>query len=177
MREELRERGLKQKDFAQQISVQPTHLNAFIKGKRNLNEDLAMKLEKHLGIPFKVWMNLQNSYIYDCKAIELRNTEEQAPFSFEKVKDGFIGKAGTPEEEGYEAELKAGLIGEAIKKAREDKHLTQAQLGEMAGVKRSQISKIESGRNVTFATMARIFKAMGIDAKLDLGAFGKIALW
>lgn len=84
MREELQERGIKQKDFAQQISVQPTHLNAFIKGKRNLNEDLAMKLEQHLGIPFKVWMNLQNSYTYDCIAIEKRSIEEQEAFAFEE---------------------------------------------------------------------------------------------
>ncbi len=84
LREELQERGIKQKDFAQQISVQPTHLNAFIKGKRNLNEDLAMKLEQHLGIPFKVWMNLQNSYTYDCIAIEKRSIEEQEAFAFEE---------------------------------------------------------------------------------------------
>lgn len=83
LREELQERGLKQKDFAQQIGVQPTHLNAFIKGKRNLNEDLAIKLEAHLGIPFKVWMNLQNSYTYDCKAIEQRSIEEQEALAFE----------------------------------------------------------------------------------------------
>ena len=84
LREELRERCLKQKDFAQQIGVQPTHLNAFIKGKRNLNEDLAMKLEAHLGIPFRVWMNLQNSYTYDCKAIEQRSAEEQEAIAFEE---------------------------------------------------------------------------------------------
>ncbi len=84
LREELQERGLKQKDFAQQIGVQPTHLNAFIKGKRNLNENLAMKLEEHLGIPFKVWMNLQNSYTYDCKAIEQRSIEEQEALAFEE---------------------------------------------------------------------------------------------
>lgn len=84
LREELQERGLKQKDFARQIGVQATHLNAFIKGKRNLNEDLAMKLEKHLGIPFKVWMNLQNSYTYDCKAIEQRSDEERKALNFEE---------------------------------------------------------------------------------------------
>lgn len=84
LREELQERGIKQKDFAQQIGVQPTHLNAFIKGKRNLNEDLAMKLEKHLGIPYKAWMNLQNSYAYDCKAIEQRSIEEQEALAFEE---------------------------------------------------------------------------------------------
>lgn len=52
------------------IGEESTHLNEFIKGKRNLNEDLAIKLEKHLGIPFKTWMNLHKGYVYDCKALE-----------------------------------------------------------------------------------------------------------
>lgn len=47
----------------------------------------------------------------------------------------------------------------------------------MIGVQRAQISKIESGKNLTLATMARVFKAMGIDAKLDMGALGRVALW
>ena len=103
--------------------------------------------------------------------------QEKEFYTFEEIKDEFIGKAGTAAREEYEAEVKAYLIGEAIKKAREEKHLTQAQLGEMAGVQRSQISKIESGKNVTFATIARIFKAMGISVKLDMGALGRVALW
>lgn len=78
LREELQERHIKQKDFAQQIGVQPTHLNEFIKGKRNLNEDMAMKLEKYLRIPFKTWMNLQNGYIYENKAIDTKKNEEDA---------------------------------------------------------------------------------------------------
>lgn len=83
LREELQERGIKQKDFAQLIGVQAPHLNEFIKGKRNLNEDLAMKLEKHLNIPYKTWMDLHNGYIYDCKALEERQTEEQEAQAFE----------------------------------------------------------------------------------------------
>lgn len=55
LREELLERGIKQKDFAQQIGMQPSHLNAFIKGKRNLNDDLAIKLERQMLIPDEVW--------------------------------------------------------------------------------------------------------------------------
>lgn len=66
LREELLERGIKQKDFAQQIGVHVTYLNEFIKGKRDLDEDLAMKLEKSLGIPFKTWMSLHSGYVYDC---------------------------------------------------------------------------------------------------------------
>lgn len=83
MREELQERCIKQKEFAQQIGMQATHLNAFIKGKRNLNEELAIKLEKHLAIPYKTWMDLHNGYVYDCKAIEARRGEEQLAMDFE----------------------------------------------------------------------------------------------
>lgn len=83
LREELQERGIKQKDFAQSIGVQATHLNEFIKGKRNLNEDLAMKLESQLGVPYKTWMNLHNGYMYECKALDEKRTEEQYAFQFE----------------------------------------------------------------------------------------------
>lgn len=81
--DELRERGIKQKDFAQIIGVQPTHLNEFIKGKRNLNDDLAIKLESHLGIPYKIWMGLHNGYMYDLKAIGEKREEELQAVEFE----------------------------------------------------------------------------------------------
>ena len=81
--EELQERGIKQKEFAQAIGVQATHLNEFIKGKRNLNEDLAMKLEAQLGIPFKTWMNLHNGYMYECKVLDEKRSEEQYALQFE----------------------------------------------------------------------------------------------
>lgn len=83
LREELQERGIKQKDFAKQIGVQATHLNAFIRGKRNLNDDLAMKLERHLGIPYKTWMNLHSGYMYDRKAMDAKQSEEQEAREYE----------------------------------------------------------------------------------------------
>ena len=83
LREELRERGIKQKEFAQMIDVAPSHLNEFIKGKRNLTETLAMKFEKQLGIPYTIWMNLQNGYSYDVNAIEERTAEEHEASEFE----------------------------------------------------------------------------------------------
>lgn len=82
--EELRERGIKQKDFARLIGVQPTHLNEFIKGKRNLNDDLAMRLESHLGIPYKTWMGLHNGYLYDLKAVGKRKEEEREAIEYER---------------------------------------------------------------------------------------------
>ncbi len=67
--------------------------------------------------------------------------------------------------------------GEAIKQARQSKNLTQEELGNLIGVQRAQISRIENGKNLTFSTIARVFKAMGISAKLEIGSMGKVALW
>ena len=83
LREELRERGIKQNEFAQMIGVQATHLNEFIKGKRNLSESLAMKLAQHLGIPYQTWMSLHSGYMYDCHAISEQKTLEQEAYDFE----------------------------------------------------------------------------------------------
>ena len=55
--------------------------------------------------------------------------------------------------------------------------MTQEEIGSLIGVQRAQISRIESGKNLTFSTIARIFKAMGISAKLEIGNLGKVALW
>lgn len=83
LREELLQRGIKQKAFAEQIGMQPSHLNAFIKGKRNLNHELALLLEKYLAIPYKTWMNLHNSYMYERNAIESQQDEEQKAMEYE----------------------------------------------------------------------------------------------
>lgn len=104
--------------------------------------------------------------------------EEMKFYTLEEAEDKLIGAKGTPRRDKYEADLDNFLIGEAIKQAREAKHLTQEQLGELMGVKRAQISKIESGKSVTFSTIVRAFKAMGIKSgNLELGSLGKIALW
>lgn len=93
------------------------------------------------------------------------------------------GKIGTPERDAMEAQLKeemnAYFVGEAIKNARLKQNLTQEELGERIGVKRSQICKLESGKSaITISTMSRVFKALGIaTATLDLGIAGKVALW
>lgn len=97
--------------------------------------------------------------------------------------DDVWGKAGTPERDAMEARLKeeiqAYYVGEAIKQARLKQHLTQEELGERVGVKRSQICKLENGKSsITLSTMSRVFKALGIEtATLDLGMAGKVTLW
>lgn len=100
--------------------------------------------------------------------------------SFDALQDKRLGKIGTPKRDAFEAntnqETIAYHIGEAIKLARQSHNLSQEQLGELMGVKKAQVSKIESGRNVTFATITRAFQAMGVSASLNFGDI-QVALW
>lgn len=97
--------------------------------------------------------------------------------------DDVWGKNGTPEREAMEAKLKEEVdsyfVGEAIRKARMQKNLTQEELGEKIGVKRAQICKLENGKcSPTISTISRVFRALGFTtATLDLGIGGKVALW
>lgn len=101
----------------------------------------------------------------------------------DEMKDELWGPSGTPERDAMEAQLKeeiqAYFVGEAIKSARLKQNLTQEELGERVGVKRSQICKLENGKSsITLSTMSRVFRALGIaTATLDLGIAGKVALW
>lgn len=87
-------------------------------------------------------------------------------YKLSEAEDLLIGKKGTKERDEYEFELKLELIGDIIKTARKKKNLTQAQLGELVGVKKAQISRLENSTgNVTFETVMRILDALG--AKLN----------
>lgn len=100
--------------------------------------------------------------------------------TLEELEDKYIGHVGTPRRDAYEEslqeEIHAHHIGEAIRQARLKQDLTQEELGARMGVQRAQVSKIESGRNLTFATISRAFKALGIPAELSAGGM-KVALW
>ncbi|MCD8209201.1 MAG: helix-turn-helix domain-containing protein [Bacteroidales bacterium] len=102
-------------------------------------------------------------------------------YTLEEVKDRLLGPVGTPERDKHDSEvaeaLRAYFMGEAIKKARKSKKLTQKQLGERMGVKRAQVSRIEKGNNLTFSTIARAFRAMGVPAAIEMSGVGRVELW
>jgi HTH-type transcriptional regulator / antitoxin HipB len=64
--------------------------------------------------------------------------------SLDTMIDKHIGKVGTERRDAFENELRIDLLGQAIKQARQERNLTQAQLGELVGVQKAQISKIEN---------------------------------
>ncbi|KAA6350102.1 hypothetical protein EZS27_002465 [termite gut metagenome] len=89
-------------------------------------------------------------------------------YTQDEAKDIFIGKVGTPQRDNYESDLNMFLIGDVIKRTRLEKNLTQEDLGKLVGVQKAQISKIENGKNLTIATIIKIFKAMGVSVQLEI---------
>ena len=87
-------------------------------------------------------------------------------YSLEEITDKHIGKLGTPKREAFENELRLDLLGEAIRQARKERHLTQEELGQLVGVKKAQISKIENSlTDARFETIMKVFKAL--NAKIN----------
>ncbi len=86
--------------------------------------------------------------------------------SLDEMIDMHIGKKGTEKREAFEEELRLDILGQTIRQIRKEKHLTQAQLGELIGVKKAQISKIENNlTDARFETILKVFRAL--NAKIN----------
>ena len=81
--------------------------------------------------------------------------------SLDSMIDKHIGKVGTSGRDAFEHELKLELLGSAIKEARLHHNLTQEQLGQLVGVQKAQISKLENNiTNARFDTVMKVFNAL-----------------
>jgi DNA-binding XRE family transcriptional regulator len=90
-------------------------------------------------------------------------------YSLAEMKDKYIGKVGTAERDDFEYELSMEVLGRMIKTARQERNLTQEQLGQLVGVQKSQISKLESSTNsATIDTILKVFKALKADIHFNV---------
>lgn len=101
-------------------------------------------------------------------------------YTTEELLNEDLGPVGTPERDKFDAEVTGEIhaykVGEAIRQARLAQNLTQEQLGEKMGVQKAQISRLERGKSLSFSSMMRVFKALGVQATLDLKGIGRVAL-
>ncbi|UOB18678.1 helix-turn-helix domain-containing protein [Abyssalbus ytuae] len=78
------------------------------------------------------------------------------------------GKIGTESRNKYEEGAQIFMVSEMLKAARKEAKLTQEQLAEKAGTKKSYISKIENGKvNIQLSTLIRIFE-QGLNRRIGL---------
>ena len=89
--------------------------------------------------------------------------------TLDQMKDRHIGKVGTPERDKYEFDLRMEVLGGMIKSVRKKRNLTQEQLGELIGVQKSQISKLERNtKNVTIETILKVFRALKANVRFSV---------
>lgn len=94
---------------------------------------------------------------------------ENKSYSLAEMKDKYIGIAGTTNRDEYEYQLRMDVLGRMIKTARQERNLTQQQLGELVGVQKSQISKLESSTNsATIDTILKVFKALKAEINFNV---------
>ena len=90
-------------------------------------------------------------------------------YTLDEIQDKLIGKKGTTKRDIFEYELQMDLIGKAIKQTRQNRNMTQEQLGKLIGVQKAQISRIENNAsNVTMDTLLRVFSALKAKIKLQV---------
>ena len=89
--------------------------------------------------------------------------------SLDSMIDKHIGKIGTTRRDAFENELRIDLLGQTIKQVRQERNLTQEQLGELVGVQKAQISKIENSvKNARFDTILKVFEALGAKVNFNV---------
>ncbi len=90
--------------------------------------------------------------------------------SWKEIKDEVYGNKGNKRRDELERDFESFKIGLLLRKAREEKHLTQAQLADLVDKKREYISKIENnGSNLTLKTLYDIVeKGLGGKVKISI---------
>ena len=88
--------------------------------------------------------------------------------TFDKLIEIEHGKIGTDSRNKYEESAQMFIVSEMLKEARKEAKMTQEQLAEKAGTKKSYISRIENARgDIQLSTLIRIFEK-GLNKKIGL---------
>ncbi len=95
--------------------------------------------------------------------------KEIKTYSFTEMKDQYIGQLGSADRDEYEYELRMDILGKMIKSARQERQLTQEELGKLVGVQKAQISKLESSANsASIDTVLKVFKALKAEINFNV---------
>lgn len=80
-----------------------------------------------------------------------------------------FGQPGTPERDEFECETEAFILAERLKEERLKAGLTQEQLAQKIGTKKSYISRIENGKaDIQLSTLFKIFQGLGKRVSLTI---------
>ena len=88
--------------------------------------------------------------------------------NFDELLDVKYGKVGTKRRDDFEERAQYYVISEMLKEARKEAKMTQEQLAEKIGTKKSYISRLENGKcDIQLSTLYRIFEC-GLGRQINL---------
>lgn len=88
--------------------------------------------------------------------------------NFDDLLNVKYGKIGSKKRNEFEEGAQRFFISEMLKEARSEANLTQSELAEKIGTKKSYISRIENGKgNITIETLIKIFET-GLQRKVGI---------
>ena len=88
--------------------------------------------------------------------------------NFDELLDNKYGKIGTEKRDEFEEKAQYFVISEMLKDARKEANMTQQQLAEKVGTKKSYISRLENGKSdIQLSTLFKIFET-GLGRKIRL---------
>ena len=88
--------------------------------------------------------------------------------NFDELLDIKYGKIGTQKRIEFEEKAQYFIISEMLKEARKEANMTQEQLAEKVGTKKSYISRLENGKcDIQLSTLYRIFE-FGLGKRINL---------
>ena len=88
--------------------------------------------------------------------------------SFDELLDIKYGKIGASKRDKFEEKAQYFVISEMLKEARKEAHMTQDELAEKVGTKKSYISRLENGKcDIQLSTLYRIFE-FGLGRPINL---------
>ena len=94
------------------------------------------------------------------------NTNDISTWS--QIKDQVYGEKGTERRDNLDRESESFKIGLLLKKARESRHMTQEELGQIIDKKRTYISRVDNnGSNITLSTLFDIVEK-GLGGKVSI---------
>lgn len=90
---------------------------------------------------------------------------------FEDILTEKYGEKGTPTRDKYDAESLAFRLGVMLKEARKESQLTQEELAERTGTKKSYISRIERGQSdIQISTYYKLIEiGLGKNLNISIG--------
>ena len=98
----------------------------------------------------------------------MENKEIKDAKNFDELLDIKYGKIGTKRRDDFEEKAQYYVISEMLRESRQEAKMTQEQLAEKIGTKKSYISRLENGKcDIQLSTLYRIFE-FGLGKKINL---------